>query len=108
MAKVYTVTVRNRAAGIALGVVILGVGAVLLTVGFALLAGLMIAGGVLGTGYAIYRRVRGTHQTLPPSRARGSDLDPQLEVKPTRAAVVRPLPRNGDAGGDGAPPDGAR
>ena len=77
------------AAGIALAVVILGVGAVVLTVGFALLAGLAIAGGVLGTGYAIYRRLRGTRQTLPPSGAHG--LDPQLEVKPTRATVVRPL-----------------
>ena len=98
MAKVYTVTVRNRAAGIALGVVILGLGAVLLTVGFALLAGLMIAGGVLGTGYAIYRRLRGTRQTLPPTRGHG--LDPQLEVKPTRASVVRPLPSKADPHGD--------
>lgn len=94
MAKVYTLTVGNRAAGIALGVVILGLGAVLLTVGFALLAGLMIAGGVLGTGYSIYRRLRGTRQTLQPSRGHG--LDPQLEVKPTRATVVRPLPPSGD------------
>jgi len=92
MAKMYALTVRNRAAGIALAVVVLGLGAVLLTVGFALLASLMIAGGVLGTGYAIYRRLRGARQTLP---SRGHGLDPQLEVKPTRAAVVRPLPSNG-------------
>jgi len=94
MAKVYTVTVRNRAAGIALVVVILGLGAVLLTVGFALLAGLTIAGGVLGTGYAIYRRLRCTRQTLPTSRAHG--LDPQLEVKATRATVVRRRPTEKD------------
>jgi len=98
MPKVYTVTVRNRAAGIALGVVILALGAVLLTVGFALLAGLMIAGGVLGTGYAIYRRLRGTRQTLPSSGGHG--LDPELEVKPTRATVVRPLPSNRDSQDD--------
>lgn len=99
MAKIYAVTVRNRAAGIALAVVVVGLGAVLLTIGFALLAGLMIAGGVLGTGYAIYRRLRGPRQTLPPSQARAG-LDPMLEVKPTRAAVVRPLPPDRDKGGD--------
>ncbi len=92
---------RNRAAGIALAIGIVGVGAVLLTVGFALLASLAVVGGLIGGGYALYHRLRGTSKSLPGQRQRvgftSSALDPTLEVKPTRPAIVRPIdPKDDD------------
>lgn len=98
MAKMYALTVRSRVAGVVLAVAILGLGAVFLTVGFALLLALVVAGGVLGTGVAIYRRLRGDRGSprmnlddlLSRSSTRGSGLDPTLEVKATQPAIVRP------------------
>ena len=63
--KVYSLTVRNRFTATLLALAVLGAGAALLVVGFALLAGLAVAGGVLGTGVMIYHRLRGTRPTLP-------------------------------------------
>ena len=89
MAQIYTLTIRNRAAAIGFAVVVLGVGAVFLTLGLALLAGLAVAGGVLGAGYGLIRRLRGdsggTVQAIDGYR---KDLDPMLEVQPTRPAIV--------------------
>lgn len=98
MAKIYSLTIRNRAAGALLGVAILGLGAVFLTVGLALLLGLVVAGGVLGAGVAIYRRLHGGRGPLQVrldglragSARSESGLDPSLEIKPPRAAIVRP------------------
>jgi hypothetical protein len=98
MVKVYKVTVRNRAAGIALGVGIVGIGILLLTVGLALLAALAVAGGVLGAGYVLYHRLRGSRPTLPPQSARSTGLDPMLEVKPARPATIRVIERGDVAG----------
>ena len=98
MAKMYALTVRNRVAGAVLAVAILGLGAVLLTVGFALLLALVVAGAVLGTGVAIYRRLRGGRgpvrmnldELISRSSTPGSGLDPTLEVKAIQPAIVRP------------------
>ena len=98
MAKIHSLTIRNRAAGVVLAVAILGLGAVLLTVGLALLLGLVIAGGVLGAGVAIYRRLhggRGPWTVQLGGRRAGasppeSGLDPAQEIESPRAAIVRP------------------
>jgi hypothetical protein len=91
MAKVYSLTIRNRAAAVVIAIAILGLGAVFLTVGLALLAGLAVAGGVLGAGYALVHRLRGTRLGTPQSLAAMRDsLDPSLEIQPVRPAVVAP------------------
>ena len=91
MAQVYTLTIRNRVAAIGFAVVILGLGAVFLTFGLALLAGLAVAGGVLGAGYGIVRRLRGgSRESLESRGARSRDLDPMLEIEPERPAIVSP------------------
>jgi len=83
----YTLTVKNRLAVIAFIALALGLGATLLVVGFALLAGLAVAGGVLGTGIAIYRRLTGRHRAVLPQTSRNTGLDPALEVFPVPRAV---------------------
>jgi len=91
MAKLYTLTIRNRTAAAVFTIALLGLGAVLLTVGVALLAGLAIAGGVLGTGYALVQRFRGgsREQTFGRSAAvPTSELDPALEIRPIRPAII--------------------
>lgn len=91
MAKLYTLTIRNRAAAAVFAVGVVALGVVFLTVGLALLAGLAIAGGVLGTGYALVQRFRrvGRQQTLGGSPSdQASALDPALEIRPIRPAIV--------------------
>lgn len=99
--KVYSLTVRNRFTAMLLALAVLGAGAALLLVGFALIAGLAIVGGVLGTGFAVYNRLRGTRAPLP--RAAGWQsigLDPALEVFPDQPlAGERLLPPRAE--GDG-------
>ena len=99
MVKVISFSIRNRAAAVLFIAVLLALGTVFLTVGLALLAGLAVAGGILGTGLAAYRMIRGRghpalggrFDQLPGSAAaRRSGLDPSLDVSPTRAAIVRP------------------
>jgi hypothetical protein len=107
MVKVYSLSIRNRAAATLLGVAVLALGAVFLTLGFALLLGLVIAGGVIGAGVAGYRLLRGGAGRGAP-RATASvnfdqygansrldaGLDPALEVKPVAKAIVRPREEN--------------
>jgi hypothetical protein len=91
MPKVYSLTIRNRAAAVFFAVVILGAGAVFLTVGLALLAGLAVAGGVLGAGYALVHKLRGRKHMRLENHANFGDLrhlDPALEVKATEPAVI--------------------
>jgi hypothetical protein len=78
--KTYSLTIKNplAAAGVAVGLV--GVGVLIVFVGFALLAALAVTGAVLGTGMAVYHRLRGGRAELP--RARAIGLDPALEVRP--------------------------
>jgi hypothetical protein len=86
--KTYSLTVKNRLAVFLFVALAVGVGATLLVVGFALIAGLVVAGGVLGTGVAIYRRLTGKHRaTLPAQGARDLGLDPALEVFPVPQAI---------------------
>ena len=75
---VYSITFRNRWLALLLGLVVLGVGAALLVVGIALLAGVALVGGVLGLGVLAYRKLRGTRAR--PVRPSDSGLDPSLEV----------------------------
>ena len=103
MVKIYTISVRNRAAAALLGVGVVALGAVFLTLGFALLLGLVVAGGVVGAGVAAYRLLRGGSKSHRPLSSialdrmsqmhstSGAGLDPSLEVKPTVKAIVRPL-----------------
>ena len=57
--KVIRLTIENRFVAILLTILIVALGVTLLTVGVALLAGLAITGVVVGTGAALYRRLRG-------------------------------------------------
>ena len=78
--KVYTFSTRNRGIGLLAGLLLLGAGTAFLLLGVALLAGIAIVGGVLGTGVMAYRMLRGRPVTTfqpPPSAPR---LDPSLEV----------------------------
>lgn len=88
--KIYSLTIRNRAAALALTLAVLGAGAALLVVGLALLAALAVAGGVLGAGILAYRALRG--ERTPPVRSSpraAGQLDPALEVFPDQAAATR-------------------
>ncbi|MEP6494329.1 MAG: hypothetical protein ABJF01_16720 [bacterium] len=76
-------------------IAILGIGALFLTVGLAVLATLIVAGGFLGMGVGIYRRLRAGIQQLPSdgspiAHVANQRLDPALEVKPVRPAIVSP------------------
>jgi hypothetical protein len=107
MIKVYSLSVRNRPAAALLGVCVIALGAVFLTLGFALLLGLVVAGGIIGAGVAGYRFLRGGARAPNHGFARvnldqlpggisnlGSGLDPTLEVKPVARAIVRPRGEN--------------
>jgi hypothetical protein len=84
----YRLSVRGRAAAIAMGVAALVVGGVLLVVGVTLLVGLLVAGVVLGAGVLAYRRLTGRRLTLRDTSPR-RHLDPALEVFPDHAAGQR-------------------
>ena len=86
---VYSVTIRNRAVAALVGLLVLGAGAALLVLGIALLAGLAVAGGLLGTGILVYRKLRG-HSPLPVARERVGTLDPSLEVFPETPHLETP------------------
>ena len=85
----YSLTIRNRALAFLIGLLVLGAGAALLVVGLALLAGVAITGGLLGTGILVYRKLRG-QPTFPPERYPVEGLDPSLEVFPDRQPLARP------------------
>jgi hypothetical protein len=102
MIKIYTASSGNRASVIALALVALGAASLFFVLGLALLAGLLVVGGVLGTGFSIYNRLRGrpvelsreTTTRLPQQR---DGLDPRLEVFPeTRGQVGKGSPTQDD------------
>jgi len=102
--KTYSLTLRNRFGAIVFALAVLGIGALFFTVGLALLATLFVAGGFLGMGVGIFRRLRAGIQQLPSngtqaSQTLGKTLDPALEVKPVRAAIVSPKRNAHDADG---------
>lgn len=78
--QVYTFSTKNRLVAALAALVVLGAGAALLLVGLALLAGLAVAGGIIGSGVIAYRALRGKPPT--PIRGSSSPLDPSLEVFP--------------------------
>ena len=87
--KVVRLTIENRLVAILLTILIVALGVTLLTVGMALLAGLAITGAVVGTGAAIYRRLRGKSDPLSGQRlSSAAGLDPSLEVRPTRPPTI--------------------
>ena len=97
--RVYSLTLRNRFAATLFVLGMIGLGAAMLFVGFAVIAMLAAAGAILGTGAAIYNRLRG--RTADPRYAiRDPQLDPSLEVFPTRDVI----PATTDAA-RGAPED---
>ena len=96
----YSLTIRNRVVALVVALLVLGLGAALVVLGFALLASLAVAGGVLATGVAIYRRLAGRGpQPLEGGRAR--QLDPSLEVFPDRPSITS-APRKSSSGERGA------
>lgn len=97
MGAVYSLTIRNRVAAIVIAVAILGLGAVFLTVGLALLAGLAVAGGVVGVGYRLVRRLRGDTLAQGQPRVEAlNGLDPALEVRPAGATTTRVIENHTD------------
>ncbi len=86
--RTYSLTIKNRLTATAVAVGVVGVGVLIVFVGFALLAALTVTGAVLGTGFAAYRWLRGAKAGLP--RARGVDLDPALEVRPRTPPLATP------------------
>jgi 4-hydroxybenzoate polyprenyltransferase len=85
--RVYSLTLRNRFAATLFVLGMIGLGAAMLFVGFAVIALLAAAGAVLGTGAAIYNRLRGRN-TDARHVFRDPQLDPSLEVFPTRDAIA--------------------
>ena len=81
--KVYSMTLKNRFAATLVVLGLVGLGAAVLFVGFAVLAGLAVTGAVVGTGMSLYNRLRGRKpEAFQPYRQVG--LDPSLEVFPQR------------------------
>ena len=87
--KVIHLTIKNRAVAIVLSVLIAGLGVIFLTFGIALLVGLAVAGVLVGTGAAIYRRLwpKANGDAAPRFRT-DAPLDPSLEVQPARQATI--------------------
>lgn len=86
-------TLKNRFAATLLVLGLIGLGAAVLFVGFAVLAGLAVTGAVVGTSMSIYNRIRGRKpEVLQPVR-QAPGLDPSLEVFPQR----RELPSSSDS-----------
>jgi hypothetical protein len=75
----YRLTVRNKPAAIALAGVAVIVGGALLAMGLAVIAGLVVAGVVVGTGAMLFRRLQGRAE-LPRRSAAHAELDPAKEV----------------------------
>ena|SRR6185295_5578195 len=80
--QVYTFSTKNRVVAVLAGLVVVGAGAALLFLGLALLAGLAVVGGVIGTGLLAYRALRGQRNPPLGGTSTASALDPSLEVFP--------------------------
>lgn len=90
MATMHSITIKNRAVGLVFAVCLVGVGALMLFLGVALLATLVAAGAVLGTGVAAYRWLRGGAKHELPT-VRDMPLDPALEVHPAVRNLAPPV-----------------
>lgn len=83
--RVYSLSFKNRVAATLAILALIGLGAVVVAVGFTMLLGLAAAGTVIGAGVSIYHRIRGRKpETLQPM---SSELDPRLEVFPDRRVL---------------------
>jgi hypothetical protein len=91
--RTYSLTIKNRLTATAVAVGIVGVGVLIVFVGFALLAALTVTGAVLGTGFAAYRWLRGGRAELPRG---GAGLDPSLEVQPHPRTLAAPAESTND------------
>ena len=80
--QVYTFSTKSRVVATLAALVVLGAGAALLFLGLALLAGVAIAGGVLGAGVLAVRALRGERKAPLRASSPVSALDPSLEVFP--------------------------
>ena len=85
--RVYQITVRNKAAAVAIGASALVIGGALIAIGLTLFAGLALGGAALGAGALVIRRLTG--------RPTVKSLDPAQEVFP-------PAPPEQRASRDGA------
>jgi hypothetical protein len=87
--RIYSLSVRNRSSGLLLALAVLGAGAALLLVGVALLATLAVAGAVVGSGVALYARLRGRNRpALGNAGLAVTAFDPALD--PVREVFPRP------------------
>lgn len=92
--QVYTFSTKNRVVATLAALVVLGAGAALLLVGFALLAGVAIAGGVLGAGVIAVRALRGERRDPLHAPSHGSTMDPSLEVFPDQPRIGHTEPND--------------
>ena len=83
--RVYHITVRNKAAAVAMGATALVVGGALVAIGLTLFAGIAIGGAALGAGALIIRRLTGRQPVRP--------LDPAQEVFPAPTDATRQIGR---------------
>jgi len=91
---VYTFSTKNRVVATLAALVVLGAGAALLLVGFALLAGVAVAGGVLGAGVLAVRALRGERRDPLHAPYHGRAMDPSLEVFPDQPRIGRAEPND--------------
>jgi hypothetical protein len=92
--QVYTFSTRNRLVALLAALVVVGAGAALLLVGLALLAGVAVVGGVLGTGLLAYRALRGRKSSTLRGGPAWATLDPSLEVFPEPQQIGEPEPND--------------
>ena len=91
---VYTFSTKNRVVATLAALVVLGAGEALLLVGFALLAGVAVAGGVLGAGVLAVRALRGERRDPLHAPYHGRAMDPSLEVFPDQPRIGHPEPND--------------
>lgn len=91
---VYTFSTKNRVVATLAALVVLGAGAALLLVGFALLAGVAVAGGVLGAGVLAVRALRGERRDPLHAPYHGRAMDPSLEVFPDQPRIGHAEPND--------------
>ena len=95
--RIYKLDGAKGPKGLVLGFLLLGVGAVIVTAGLALLIVVALAGAALGTGLFLYHRLTGKPIPGLPRSAANPRLDPTLEVfAPDASTVKGELPSAGD------------
>ena len=85
--RAYSFSTRNPLALIALGLLVVLLGAALFTVGLAILASVAVVGSVVGLGFAAVRKLTGSPNTQIPSPGHLRRLDPTKEVFLSRSQL---------------------